>query len=87
MAGIVRSTIELHRNGASLKQAMAAASRTLGLSVRRVRAYRHNEVRLVPAHEADGLRALYRAVLEARQRRLSAELEELSALVRRHGPR
>lgn len=58
MQGIVRAAAQPYEPGEPVKGAIVRAARRLGMNYRRARAYWYGEVRLVPAHEADHLRAL-----------------------------
>lgn len=65
--------------GDSCKERMTRVARALGMTPRRVASYFYREIAVVPAHEADAIRACHvRAKIEKRAR-LEAELEALRA--------
>ncbi len=64
--------------GESVGAAIQRAARRLHLGYSRVRAYWYSQVRLVPAEEADRLRAVQVALMAERLARLDAE----AALIR-----
>jgi len=72
----VRAHVAMHHTG-SMKRAWEMVARRYGLTSRRVRAYWGGEVRKVPAHEADAIRAARRAIIRERQRLLDHEQEML----------
>lgn len=69
------------RRSEGLSRAQAEVARMFELSDRRTRAYWNNEVRMVPAHEADLIRDRRRAVLRRRQDRLNQELAAVQQLL------
>ena len=67
--------------GESVKAAILRASRRLKLGYSRARAYWYEQVRLVPAEEADRLRAARAALRAERLARLDAEMVLLRAQI------
>lgn len=63
--------------GESVKAAIGRAARKLSLSYARTRAYWYDLVKMVPAEEADALRAARRQLRRDRLARLDAEAELL----------
>ena len=61
MAEITRAAMSPWRPGDSVKAALVRAHRKLGISFRRARSFYYQEPVAVLAHEADRLRAWYRA--------------------------
>lgn len=78
MAEIVQEATAPHLH-LGVKAALTRAARFLGLTTRRAEAYRHGEVRMVPAWEADALRARRRELRELRLVALEHELATLRA--------
>jgi hypothetical protein len=76
MRETVRGHVSLYNDG-SLKQAWDRVARRYGMTARRVRAYWGGEIKTVPAHEADAIRAAKRAIIRERQKLLNLELETL----------
>ena len=76
MRETVRFHVSLHKEH-GLKRAMGLVGLRYGMTARRVRAYWGGEVRTVPAHEADAIRAAKRAILREKQRIMDHELETL----------
>ncbi len=65
--------------GDSCKERITRVARALGMTPRRVASYFYREIAVVPAHEADAIRACHvRAKIEKRAQ-LEAELEALRA--------
>ena len=79
MRGIVLEAAWPPVPGESVGAAMGRAARRLQLGYSRVRAYWYNQVRLVPAEEADRLRAAQRALLSERLRRMEVEAATIRA--------
>ena len=78
MQQIVRAAAQPYEPGEGIKTAINRAARRLGLNNRRARAYWYGEVRLVPADEADRLRAARVDVARDRARELAALIRECS---------
>ena len=78
MRGIVVEASWPAEPGESVKAAILRASRRLHLGYARARAYWYDQVRMVPAEEADRLRAIRDQLLAERLARLDAE----AALIR-----
>lgn len=66
------------------KAAFAFAAKVLGLSYQRVRAYFYDEVRQVPAHEADKIRAYVQAAEKLIEAREQYEAERRAFLAEAH---
>jgi hypothetical protein len=76
MQQIVRAAAQPYEPGEGIKAAINRSARRLGLNFRRARAYWYGEVRLVPADEADRLRAARVDVARDRARELAALIRE-----------
>jgi hypothetical protein len=74
--GDVRALCRVVEN---LQRAQESAARIYGLSARRVRAYWGREVKCVPAHEADSIRAARLHVARLLQQRLNSELADFQS--------
>lgn len=81
MRDIVREAAEPLAPGASVKAAIGAAARRLGLAFPRARDHWYGRARLVTAEEADALRARRRELAAARLRRLEADIAAQRALI------
>ncbi len=79
MRGIVLEAAWPPVPGESVGAAIGRAARRLHLGYARVRAYWYNQVRLVPAEEADRLRTAQRTLLAERLHRMEAEAATLRA--------
>jgi hypothetical protein len=85
VAAEMRDTVRAHVRilcTENLQRAQEAASRIYGMSARRVRAYWNNEIKTVPAHEADSIRAAKVHIAKIKQQKLNAELLEIEALLK-----
>jgi hypothetical protein len=78
MAEIVQEAAEPYLT-LGVKAALSKAARLLGLTPRRAEAYRHGEVRMVPAWEMEELRLRRQALREQRIANLENELAMLRA--------
>ncbi|MCE2576044.1 hypothetical protein [Komagataeibacter sp. FNDCR2] len=67
------------RRGHGLKAAFVEVATLFGLSVRRVRACWHHEIRRVSVDEWEEVRARHRQLLQQRHDRLAHELEMIAA--------
>ena len=79
MRGIVMEAAWPPVPGETVGAAIGRAARRLQLGYSRVRAYWYGQVRLVPAEEADRLRAVQRALLAERLHRMEVEAATLRA--------
>jgi hypothetical protein len=75
--GHVKEAVRANDDGCGLVIAWERTARLYQMTARRVRAYWHEEVKVVPAHEADRVRAHRKAILRERQKLLNHELETL----------
>ncbi|MBS4075449.1 hypothetical protein KGY14_09630 [Ameyamaea chiangmaiensis] len=71
---IVCQEVQSRRPREGLRAAFATVAREMGITVRRVRACWHHEVRSVAAAEWDAARRVQRRRLEADQARIAAQL-------------
>jgi hypothetical protein len=78
MAEIVQEAAEPYLT-LGVKAALSKAARLLGLTPRRAEAYRHGEVRMVPAWEMEELRLRRQDLRERRIANLENELATLRA--------
>jgi hypothetical protein len=79
LSGIVRCAAGDVRPGDSISTLIVRAARALGLECGRAKRLWYRELRVIPAHEADNLRAWHRQHLARRVDRLNAELVQLQA--------
>lgn len=82
MQAIVREAAEPSVLGEHIATAIRRASVRLGLNYRRAKALWYQEIRIVPAHEADVLRKARRRIVRLRADRLNAELEVIQLKLR-----
>ena len=73
----VQEAVRAHDDGCGLTIAQHRVARVYQMTARRVRAYFHGEVKVVPAHEADRVRLHRKAILKERQQILNNELAVL----------
>lgn len=73
----VQEAVRANDDGCGLVIAQERVARLYQMTARRVRAYWHQEIKIVPAHEADRVRAHRRAILRERQKLLNHKLETL----------
>ena len=82
MAGLVRRSAEPVQAGESIKALIRRSATRLGLSFGRAKRYWYSEIRTVPAHEADKIRARAARILRERKQ-VQAMDNELNDLMRR----
>lgn len=82
MAGLVRRSAEPVQAGESIKALIRRSATRLGLTFGRAKRYWYSEIRTVPAHEADKIRARAARILRERKQ-VQAMDNELNALMRR----
>ena len=82
MAGLVRRSAEPVQAGESIKALIRRSATRLGLTFGRAKRYWYSEIRTVPAHEADKIRARAARILRERKQVQSMD-NELNALMRR----
>lgn len=86
MSGVLHDAAGDVRPGDSIQTLITRAARALGIDCGRAKRLWYREVKVIPAHEADNLRAWHRQHLARRADRLNAELALLQArLASLHG--
>lgn len=80
MQQIVRHAARPYEPGERIAALINRSARRLGLNYRRARAYWYGEVRMIPSHEADRLRALKPSLLEGYAAELASVMAECATL-------
>jgi len=77
ITGHVKEAVLAHDDGCGVVIAWDRVARLYQMTARRVRAYWYGQVNVVPAHEADRVRAHRKAILRERHKIVNQELEML----------
>ena len=85
MQRITRTAVEPWASGDSVKLGIRRASRTLGISYRRAKAFWYGEDCAVLAREADRLRIEELKIIAAKRERLEKELHDITARLNARG--